>query len=245
MTRHAWIPLASLSLLLTACGGGADRGSFGESTGATGSDVTSCANGQTVEGIDVSKWDGSIDWNAVKSSGKAFAFIRVSDGTNYPDATFTTNWKNAKAAGVYRGVYQYFEANQDPTAQAQLLLNALGSDLGELPAVVDVEVTDGESASTIRSRLDTWSSVVSQGTGRTPIVYVSPGFWPSVGGGKESDDLWVANWGVSCPSLPSAWSSWVFWQYSSTGSVPGIGSAVDLSYWNGSLADLKAYAHTN
>jgi len=242
MTRHAWIPLASLSLFLVACGGSAERGGFGESTRASGSDVTSCASGETVEGIDVSKWDGSIDWQAVKADGKAFAFIRVSDGTNYPDATFATNWANAKAAGVYRGVYQYFEANQDPTAQANLLLNALGSDLGELPAVVDVEVTDSESASTIRSRLDTWSSVVEQGTGRTPIVYVSSGFWSSVGGGTESDDLWVANWGVSCPSVPSAWSSWVFWQYTDSGSVSGISGQVDLNRFNGTLADLAAYA---
>ncbi len=233
----------TLSLLLAACGGGADGG-FGETTGASeGSDIKSCASGQTVEGIDVSKWDGTINWKSVKSSGKAFAFIRVSDGVNSPDGTFATNWKNAKAAGVYRGVYQYFEASQDPTAQAKLLLNALGSDLGELPAVIDVEVTDGMSASTIRSRVDTWSSVVAKGTGRTPIVYVSPGFWPSVGGSKESDNLWVANWGTSCPTLPSAWSSWVFWQYSDTGSVSGISGQVDLNRFNGSLADLATFAN--
>ena len=126
MTRHAWIPLASLSLFLAACGGGAEPGGFGESTEASGSDIKACASGQTVEGIDVSKWDGTINWKSVKSSGKAFAFIRVSDGVNSPDGTFATNWKNAKAAGVYRGVYQYFEASQDPTAQAKLLLNAPG-----------------------------------------------------------------------------------------------------------------------
>jgi len=243
MTRHAWIPLASLSLFLAACGGGADPGGFGESTGASGSDIKSCASGQTVEGIDVSKWDGTVNWKSVKAAGKAFAFIRVSDGVNSPDGTFATNWKNAKAAGIYRGVYQYFEPSQDPTAQAKLLLNALGSDLGELPAVIDVETTDGESASTIRSRVNTWSSVVAKGTGRTPIVYVSPGFWPSVGGTKESDNLWVANWGVSCPTMPSAWSSWVFWQYSDTGSVSGISGQVDLNRFNGSLADLAAFAN--
>jgi len=231
-----WLVLVVVSAV--GCGGGGR----GEAIGTDDSDVTSCATGATVQGIDVSKWDGTINWTSVKSAGNAFAFIRVSDGLNSPDAYFASNWKNAKAAGVYRGVYQYFEASQDPTAQANLVLSNLGSDLGELPAVVDVEVTDGESAATIRAAVDTWSSVIAKGTGRTPIVYVSPGFWPSVGGAAETDGLWVANWGVSCPSLPSAWSSWLFWQYSDTGSVSGISDQVDLNRFNGSLAQLAAYA---
>src|ERR1019366_1841115 len=151
-----------------------------------------------------------------------------------------SKWANAKAAGVYRGVYQYFEANQDPTAQANLVLSNLKGDLGELPAVVDVEVTDGESAATIRAAVNTWSAVITKGTGRAPIIYVSPGFWPSVGGAAETDGLWVANWGVSCPSLPSAWSSWQFWQYSDTRKGNGIRDAVDLNRFNGSLAQLAA-----
>ncbi|HEY5243321.1 MAG TPA: GH25 family lysozyme [Polyangiaceae bacterium] len=232
---NAWWLLAVTAVV--GCGGGR-----GEAIGVEDSDVTSCATGSTVQGVDVSKWDGTIDWTSVKSAGNAFAFIRVSDGLNSPDSYFASNWANAKAAGVYRGVYQYFEANQDPTAQANLVLSSLKGDLGELPAVVDVEVTDGESAATIRKAVDTWSSIITQGTGRAPIIYVSPGFWPSMGGAAETDGLWVANWGVSCPSLPSAWSSWLFWQYSDTGSVSGISDAVDLNRFNGSLAQLAAYA---
>ncbi|MGH7297347.1 MAG: glycoside hydrolase family 25 protein [Polyangiaceae bacterium] len=231
-----WMVLSAVGLF--ACGG-----TPGESTGSSDSDVTSCASGQTVEGIDVSKWDGTIDWNQVKKSGRAFAFVRVSDGLNYPDSTFAANWAGAKGAGIHRGAYQYFEANQNATSQANLVLSKLGSDPGELPVVVDVEVTDGESAATIRSAIDTWSSVIEKGTGRAPVVYVSPGFWPSVGGKAEADGLWVANWGVSCPSLPSAWSGWQFWQYSDTGSVPGISGQVDLNRFNGSLAQLDAYAN--
>jgi len=172
LSRSGWV-LAVATVV--GCGGGR-----GEAIGTDDSDVTSCATGSTVQGVDVSKWDGTIDWTSVKSAGNAFAFIRVSDGLNSPDSYFASNWKNAKAAGVYRGVYQYFEADQDPTAQANLVLSNLGSDLGELPAVVDVEVTDGESAATIRAAVNTWSSVIAKGTGRTPVVYVSPGFWPSV-----------------------------------------------------------------
>ena len=225
---------------LFACSAG--PGAPWDNASSNGEDVKSCAAGGTVEGIDVSKWDGTIDWTAVKKAGKAFAFIRVSDGLNYPDSTFTSNWVHAKSAGVYRGAYQYFEANQDATKQANLVLSSLGTDKGELPVVVDVEVTDGQSASTIRKAVDTWSAVIKAGTGRAPIVYVSPGFWPSVGGSTETDGLWVANWGVSCPALPSAWSNWQFWQYADTGTVGGISGQVDLNRFNGSLAQLAAYA---
>ncbi len=209
----------------------------------TSSALKACASGQTTEGIDVSKWDGTIDWNAVATSGKAFAFIRVSDGANSFDPQFDANWTNAKAAGVYRGVYQFFRPTQSATAQADLLLAHMGTlGPGDLPPVLDVEVTDGASGSHVRAGVDAWSALVQQATGVTPIVYTAPGFWASVGGGPESDLLWIANWGVSCPSVASSWSSWMFWQYSDKGQVSGIGSAVDLNRFNGSLADLSAFS---
>ena len=220
---------------LLACGGSPND--------STSSELTMCASGQTTEGIDVSKWDGTIDWNAVAQSGKAFAFIRVSDGANYYDPQFDTNWANAQAAGVYRGVYQFFRPNQSATAQADLLLSHMGTlGAGDLPPVLDVEVADGASGSQIRAGVDAWSARVQQATGITPIVYTSPGFWASVGGGLEGDGLWIANWGVSCPHVASSWNGWTFWQYSDKGHVPGISSSVDLNRFNGSLDDLAAYS---
>jgi lysozyme len=236
MSETRWFWLGVCVVGLGACGGGT-----ADNVGSTEAEVRSCPGGSTVEGVDVSKYEGDIDWNAVKQSGRAFAFIRVSDGLTHYDAYFDTNWSNAQTAGVYRGAYQFFRPNEDATAQADLLLSHGGGN-GEIPPVLDVEVSDGAAGATIRAGVNKWSNHIQQATGRTPIIYTAPGFWASVGGGHETDTLWVANWGVSCPSMPSSWTHWSFWQYSDHGSVPGISGGVDINRFNGSLADLAAFA---
>jgi MYXO-CTERM domain-containing protein len=238
-----------LPAFLVACGGalpGDDGGaSSEESVGASSSELTVCPAGSTVKGVDVSAWQGTISWTKVKSSGRQFAFIRVSDGTGYPDSKFSTNWKNAKSAGLVRGAYQFWRAGDDPVAQAKLLVKKVGT-LGslDLPAVADVELSDGMSDSVIVSRLKKWISVVQSGTGKKPIIYTMPGFWNGVSGSGtfSTYPLWVANWGVSCPSVPSPWKGWKFWQYSDKGSVPGISGSCDVNKFNGSLSQLKTFA---
>ncbi|MCU1277880.1 MAG: Lyzozyme (1,4-beta-N-acetylmuramidase) [bacterium] len=202
-----------------------------------------CPGASTVEGIDVSEFQGNINWAAVKASGRQFAFIRVSDGT-YQDPKFATNWAGAKAAGVLRGAYQFFRASDDPIAIADQFLARMGTlGNGDLPPVLDVEVTDGQSAATIRSRMEAWLAHVEQKTGRVPFIYVSPGFWPNVGSPNESHyRLWVANWQVNCPNTPTGWSSWQMWQYADNGTVSGISGAVDLDRFNGTLAQLQGIA---
>ena len=97
----------------------------------------------------------------MKASGRGFAIARVSDGTANPDPTFAANWSGIKAAGMVRGVYQFFRASVDPTAQANLLARApIGTlESGDLPPVADVEVMDGESGATLVANLATWVGV--------------------------------------------------------------------------------------
>jgi lysozyme len=205
--------------------------------------VTVCPGASTVQGIDVSEFQGAINWSAVKAAGKQFAFIRVSDGT-YQDPKFDTNWAGAKAAGLLRGAYQFFRASDDPIAIADQFLARMGTlGDGDLPPTLDVEVTDGQSATTIRTNMEAWLAHVEQKTGRIPFIYVSPGFWPNLGSPNESHyRLWVANWGVTCPSLPAGWSTFQMWQTADNGSVGGISGAVDLDEFNGSLAQLQGIA---
>ena len=202
-----------------------------------------CPGASTVQGIDVSEFQGTINWAAVKSSGHQFAFIRVSDGT-YQDPKFATNWAGAKAAGVLRGAYQFFRASDDPVTIADQFLARMGTlGAGDLPPTLDVEVTDGQSATTIRTRMEAWLAHVEQKTGRIPFIYVSPGFWPNLGSPNESHyRLWVANWGVTCPNTPTGWSSWQMWQKADNGSVSGISGAVDTDEFNGTLQQLQGIA---
>jgi lysozyme len=229
--------------IVSAVGCGSSPNGDAEKVGWTSQPVTVCAAGSAVQGIDVSQYQGTIDWASVHASGRDFAITRVSDGTANPDPTFATNWAGIKAAGMVRGAYQFFRASVDPTAQADLLLNAIGTlDPGDLAPMADVEVMDGESGDTLVANLATWMSVVKSKTGRTPMIYASPGFWDALPntGQFASELLVVANWQVSCPDTPTPWTNWQFWQYADNGSVPGISGAVDLDEFNGTLEQLQA-----
>jgi len=207
-------------------------------------EIQVCPTGTTLKGIDVSEFQGSISWAAVRQSGVRYAFIRASDGTSFPDDRFDSNWAGSKNAGVIRGAYQFFRANQDPVAQANLLLDMMGDlDESDLPPVLDVETANGVSGTVVLARARTWLEHVAAATGRTPIIYTSIGFWETLPVANDLADypLWVANYGVSCPNVPSEWDSWKFWQSADNGVVPGISGPVDVNAFNGTLADLQGF----
>src|SRR5438105_6100539 len=138
---------ALLVFLAASCGGGA----FPETDTEAG--LTICAN-TTVEGVDVSRWDGTVDWAAVRSAGIAFAIARVSDGLAYPDSSFDANWAAIKAHGMVRGSYQYFEPAQDPIAQANYLLQHIGTlGPGDLAPAIDTETMGGLTAGAVVSAM--------------------------------------------------------------------------------------------
>jgi len=148
-----------------------------------------------------------------------------------------------------RGAYQFFLADQDPIAQAELLLEQLadagGLKPGDLPPALDIEDTRGVGDAKIALRMHAWLEHVEAATGRTPMIYTSPGFWNVLGNpaGFEGYPLWVAHWGVECPKVPSgSWDDFVIWQEGPF-AIDGLGK-VDGNWFNGSLADLLAFAGT-
>jgi GH25 family lysozyme M1 (1,4-beta-N-acetylmuramidase) len=203
-----------------------------------------CAAGSTVRGIDVSYYQGAIDWDRVAESGSGgFAFIRVSDGREFQDSRFERNWAEAQRVGVPRGTYQFFRPSQDPIAQAELLLERMGPlQPGDLPPVLDLETTSGMSASSVRSRARQWLDHVEEALGVKPIIYTSPYFWrDSVGAPSWGAEypLWLAHYTSGCPLLPEPWSRWDMHQYTDSGAVPGIAGGVDTNRFNGSVQDLE------
>lgn len=205
--------------------------------------ATVCVEDESIYGIDVSKWQGTIDWEAVAADGVRFAFIRVSDGLNYFDGQYARNWEAAKANGILRGTYQFFRGNLDPIAQADLLLeNMNGLEPGDLPPVIDVESTDDQTPETLSANIRAWIDRVEGALGVKPIIYTGRYFW---NGNVQTEDfadypLWIPNWGVNCPNLPNAWDGWAFWQTSATGSVAGISGNVDENLFDGSIDELVA-----
>jgi lysozyme len=229
------------SAVFAGCSSGSDN-----ACSSSGQALTVCAAGKVVKGVDVSVYQGSITWSKVKGAGIVFAIARVSDGTGVIDSTFATNWKGMKSNGIIRGVYQFFEPAGDPTKQANLLLSQVKSAGGfistDLPPVMDIETTGGQTNATIQSHMQTWLDVIQKAIGRKPLIYTNLNTSSHFGGKFTGYPLWVASWGVSCPTMPSGWKSWKFWQYADSGTVSGISGAVDHDEFNGTLADLKAWA---
>ena len=132
--------------------------------------------GQHPSGPDVSNWQGSVDWNSVKSSGAAFAFMKASEGTDVVDQTFATNWAQSRAAGIpVRGAYHFGHPGSSASAQAQLFVSTVGSvGPGEL-VVLDIETSDGVSAGAVASWCTEFLSQITSSFGLPAsrvLVYV-------------------------------------------------------------------------
>jgi lysozyme len=239
--RARALVFAIVSVAAVACSSGDEN-----TCKQTGQALSVCAGTNIVKGIDVSYYQGTIDFTKVKASGRDFAIARVSDGTGFADPKFSTYWPAMKSAGLIRGVYQFFRPAQDPIAQANLLVDTiekLGRDPTDLPPVMDIEVTDNQSATTVRANMKKWLDQVEAKIGRKPIIYTAAFMSSTIGNGWTAYPLWVANYGVMCPTMPSDWTKWKFWQSSSTGSIPGISGGVDVDEWNGTLQELVDWAN--
>jgi lysozyme len=235
--RGRWVLgiVGGICLGLVACGGGADQG---EDLGS-GAQASSCASGSVIKGVDVSHWDGTVNWTSVKASGVSFAFAKATESTDLIDDQFAANWAGMKAAGVVRGAYHFFDASADPTAQATYFLAEVGTlEAGDLPPVLDFETLNGESEANAVAKAATFLAAVTARTGKRAILYMSAEFLSGTYASIAPYTLWDANYGVACPGVPAEWTTWTFWQNSDTGSVSGISDAVDLDYFNGTLAQL-------
>jgi len=202
-----------------------------------------CVKGAVVRGIDVSNWQGEIDWAAVREAGIRFAYVRVSDGATAPDPQFARNWQEAAGAGVVRGAYQYFRPAEEPEEQADLLLDVVGSPAkGDLPPALDVEVSGNLEADEVVARIERWVSRVRRATTMTPVIYTSASAWVASTGNTERFRklaLWIAHHEAACPNTPAAWPRWTFHQSSASSALEGVAGAVDVDLFQGTLAALE------
>jgi GH25 family lysozyme M1 (1,4-beta-N-acetylmuramidase) len=217
-------------------------------------------------GIDVSEFQGTINWTSVKNAGIDFAYIRATYGMNSDDAKIATNAANAAAAGMTIGFYHYAYYDLDghtPQSEATNYWNAIKGYIKSngkyLMPMLDIEEGSALGANTGVSSLSSWvktwittvkNNASAAGLRVIPLIYTS-----SSPAGSWFDDtlprtipLWVANYtGTSTPqtSQPTAgtgiWQDWQFWQYTSTGAVSGISGNVDRDVLNGDEEQLKDY----
>ena len=217
------------------------------------------ANGvtpQLVLGVDVSSYEGSINWNSVKNAGYKFAFVKATEGVSITDSYFTTNEVNGTAAGLPMGAYHFARPeNNTASAEATHFLNVAQQYITacSLPPVLDVEdPPNGPSlqsfftSSQLSTWITTWCSAVQNATGKTPIIYIGPGNASYLNSSVTAYGLWIDDYNSSPYNPPpntGVWTNWDFKQYSWFGTVPGINApgATDMDVFNGDSAAFVAY----
>lgn len=217
------MPASSRRQFLKAAGGLA--GVAGLTTSSQASPPSSFA----LQGVDVSRWQGAITWASVRANGIRFAFCKATEGTSHTDPWFATNWAGLRTAGIIRGAYHFGRPAQDPVVQANRLCAVVGA--GDLRPVLDIEATDSLTPTQVRDWIAAFVGQVVTRLGLPPIIYTGYFFWRDQAGNGPSlgCPLWLANWTNDSDNLiiPAAWTNWTFWQFSSTGSVPGVTGNVD------------------
>jgi GH25 family lysozyme M1 (1,4-beta-N-acetylmuramidase)/uncharacterized protein (DUF2141 family) len=208
-----------------------------------------------VQGIDVSHWQGTINWSSVVGAGKQFAFQKGTEGVTYVDPTASTNTAGAQAAGVLIGVYHFAHPETNSAvAEANWFVQNAGQYMtsGFLHPVLDLESGSTIGRTALSQWVNNWCSTVQASIGVDPIIYCNTNYATNyLDSTVTTHDLWIANWSTSygdpltTGSPPTgAWGSagqtWDFWQYSSTGAVSGISGNVDLDVYNGDYATLQS-----
>jgi len=203
-----------------------------------------------VHGIDISKYQGDVDWPRVRASGISFAFIKATEGGDHTDARFARNWAGARAAGVPRGAYHYYYFCRPALEQAAWFMNHVPRDSAALPPVLDLEWTHKSrtctyrpDAATVRREAKAFLQALHVHYRKRPVIYTTVDFY-------RDNELWRLDgypfWLRSVAGHPSdvyPGQRWHFWQYTGTGVVDGIQGPTDLNVFAGSFAQMVSWAY--
>jgi lysozyme len=190
-----------------------------------------------IHGIDVSYYQGKIDWQKVKAMEEdqvrvSFAFIKATEGLLTVDPYFQRNWREAPKAGIKVGAYHFFRPKKSGLWQANFFLQTISVEKGDLPPVVDVESLDGVTPAQMRKELNAFIVQIEQKTRVKPIIYSGLKFYKDhLMGYYSSYPFWVAHYHQ--PKLKLASNSWKFWQHSDRARINGINHVVDFNAFNG------------
>lgn len=182
-----------------------------------------------VRGIDVSHYQGTIDWRRVAGDDVAFAYVKATEGVAGRDDRFARNWRGARRAGIRVGAYHYFNFCRSARAQARNFLAVTPRSASALPPAVDLEPARGCPArltgAEVRRELDAYLAIVEARRRQRAVLYVTPQFYAAYWRYLPKRQMWRR----SILSTPASNESWTYWQYRSRGHVTGIRTPVDLN----------------
>lgn len=201
--------------------------------------------GYAVHGIDVSKHQGTIDWKRVSRMNKngisiSFAFIKATEGITRQDHKFEANWKQAAQNNILRGAYHFYYPSRDADKQADNFIKTVKLSDGDLPPVVDIELSNGRSAKKITEGLKVFIERLEKHYSVKPIIYTNINFYNTyLKGSFEEYPLWIAGYFDHDRFYNEFNTPWILWQHSERGKVDGIRGNVDFNVYKGSLEKLK------
>lgn len=198
----------------------------------------------SIYGIDVSHYQGKIDWQKVKNSGITFAYIKASQGDHVIDPNFSANWSEAKKVNILRGAYHFFEPSLNVENQAKLfikLINLHGGCTGSLPPALDVETINQVSKEQLKFKIDKWLKIVEDETNCRPIIYTNLAFWNQYFTNDEfpNHELWLAEYSKDSV-LIQKWKKEILWQFTDKNIIDGIRTKVDEDRFIGTKAELNS-----
>jgi lysozyme len=202
------------------------------------------AHTMPIQGIDVSDWQGEIDWDAAREAGVSFTFIKATEGGDHLDPKFLDNWHAAGRAGIARGAYHFVYWCRPAHEQALRIMLNVPADSDALPPVLDVEWNSHSKTCPGRVARDTalakikiMLDAMEAHTGKRPIIYTDPKFHREILEGEFTDyHFWLRSVAAK-PDVIYRERSWSFWQFTTTGSVPGVKGHVDRNSFNGTRSD--------
>ncbi|MBZ9808223.1 MULTISPECIES: GH25 family lysozyme [unclassified Mesorhizobium] len=201
-----------------------------------------------VHGVDVSRWQGNVNWEKLRAQGANFAYIKATDGGDHLDPMFMKNWRNADAAGLKRGAYHFFYWCRTAGEQADWFIRNVPKVDGALPPVIDVE-WNGESSCKRRpsrekvlEKMQVFMDKLERHYGQRPIIYTAPDFYRDNLRGEFLDYPFWLRAVAQHPSKVYPGRKWLFWQYSGSGLSHGVTGRIDLNVFHGDERQWRAWA---
>ena len=199
-----------------------------------------------VFGVDVSAYQGNVDWAVLAEQGVDFAFLKATEGSLLQDRQFAANWAGAAEAGVRAGAYHFLSYDSPGDTQADNFIAVVPVTEGALPPVVDIEfygeyLDEPPEKEHVRSILDPLLERLEEHYGVKPILYVTyRSYYRYIAGGGYGDyPIWC-----SSPTIFPLVAGWDFWQYSHSARLPGYDGdqdRIDLNIFRGSRADFARF----
>ncbi len=192
-----------------------------------------------VHGVDVSRWQGEIDWVKLRGQGANFAWIKATDGGDHVDPMFKKNWRAARAAGIPRGAYHFFYWCRSASSQADWFIRNVPKEKGALPPVLDVEwnhlsaCKKRPSRETVLEKMRVFLERLEKHYGQRPVIYTAPDFYAdNLKGAFPNHPFWLRSVAAH-PSKVYPGREWLFWQYSGSGLSQGVDGRIDLNVFRG------------